>query len=42
VRLLAIGPRAAPLQGALRDWIAAAPPPSGVRLMVDVDPYTFL
>jgi primosomal protein N' (replication factor Y) len=42
VRLLTIGPRAAPLQGALRDWIAAAPPPSGVRLTVDVDPYTFL
>ncbi len=29
-------------QGYLRDWLAAVKLPSGVRLQVDVDPYSFL
>ncbi|SEA88917.1 primosomal protein N' [Rubrimonas cliftonensis] len=42
VRLLVKAPRTAPLQPALRAWIAAAPPRGGVRLAVDVDPQSFL
>jgi primosomal protein N' (replication factor Y) len=41
VRMLIKAPRAAALQQALRAWIAAAPPPSSVRLAVDVDPQSF-
>jgi primosomal protein N' (replication factor Y) len=39
--MLIKAPRAAALQQALRAWIAAAPPPSSVRLAVDVDPQSF-
>jgi primosomal protein N' (replication factor Y) len=42
VRMLVKAPKGAPLQEALRAWIAAAPPPSSVRLAVDVDPQSFL
>jgi primosomal protein N' (replication factor Y) (superfamily II helicase) len=42
VRLLAKAPRGAPLQKALRAWLAAAPAPSGVRVAVDIDPQSFL
>jgi len=42
VRLLVKAPRGAPLQAALRAWIAAAPPPSSVRLVIDIDPQSFL
>jgi primosomal protein N' (replication factor Y) len=40
--MLVKAPRAALLQAALRRWIAAAPPPSSVRLAIDVDPQSFL
>jgi Primosomal protein N'' (replication factor Y) - superfamily II helicase len=42
VRLLVRAPRAAPLQAALRRWVAAAPPPGPVRLQLDIDPQSFL
>jgi primosomal protein N' (replication factor Y) len=42
VRMLVKAPRGAALQAALRAWIAAAPPPSSVRLAIDVDPQSFL
>jgi primosomal protein N' (replication factor Y) len=41
VRLLAQAPKGAALQPALRAWLAAAPPPAGVRISVDVDPQSF-
>jgi len=42
-RLAVKAPRAADLQGFLRALIAAAPPPrGGVRVVVDVDPQSFL
>ena len=42
-RLLVRAPRTADLQGFLRAMLAAAPPPrGGVRVSVDVDPYSFL
>ena len=41
VRLLVKAPRTAALQPALRDWLAAAPPPAAVRVSVDVDPQSF-
>ena len=42
-RLLVQAPRAADLQGWLRSWLAAAPPPrGGVRVQVDIDPQSFL
>jgi primosomal protein N' (replication factor Y) len=42
VRMLVKAPRGPALQPALRAWIAAAPPPSAVRLAIDVDPQSFL
>jgi primosomal protein N' (replication factor Y) (superfamily II helicase) len=42
-RLLVKGAREADLQAYLRLWLSAAPKPKGdVRLVVDVDPYSFL
>jgi primosomal protein N' (replication factor Y) len=40
--MLVKAPKGAALQPALRAWVAAAPPPSSVRLTVDVDPQSFL
>jgi len=42
VRFLVKAPRGAALQPALRAWIAAARPPSSVRLAIDIDPQSFL
>jgi primosomal protein N' (replication factor Y) len=42
VRMLVKAPRSVALQPALRAWAAAAPPPSAVRLAIDVDPQSFL
>jgi primosomal protein N' (replication factor Y) len=42
-RLLAKAPRGFDLQGYLRAWFAQAPPPRGdLRLVIDVDPQSFL
>jgi primosomal protein N' (replication factor Y) len=42
-RLLVQAPRSADLQGYIRAWLAAAPPPrGGVRVQVDIDPQSFL
>ena len=41
-RLLVKAPRSVTLQALLRDWLAATPLPSSVRVQVDVDPYSFL
>jgi primosomal protein N' (replication factor Y) len=42
-RLLVQAPRAVDMQGWLRAWLAAAPPPrGGVRVQVDIDPQSFL
>ena len=42
-RLLVKSPRAFDLSGYLRDWLAAAPKPTGnIKLDVDVDPQSFL
>jgi primosomal protein N' (replication factor Y) len=42
-RLLVQAERSADLQGYLRGWLAAAPPPrGGVRVQVDIDPQSFL
>jgi primosomal protein N' (replication factor Y) (superfamily II helicase) len=42
-RLLVKAPRETDIQAYLRLWLAAAPKPKGdVRLMVDIDPYSFL
>jgi primosomal protein N' (replication factor Y) len=42
-RLLVQAPRNADLQGFLRAWLAAAPPPrAGIRIQVDIDPQSFL
>lgn len=42
VRLLVKAPKAAPLQPALRAWRAAVPMPARVRLVIDIDPQSFL
>lgn len=43
LRFLVKAPRGADLQGFLRGWLdAAGPPRGGVRLAVDIDPYSFL
>jgi primosomal protein N' (replication factor Y) len=43
LRLLAQAPRAVDLSAYVRSWLAAAPPArGGVRVMVDVDPQSFL
>jgi primosomal protein N' (replication factor Y) len=42
-RLLVKAAREADLQAYLRLWLGAAPKPKGdVRLVVDIDPYSFL
>ena len=41
-RLLVKAPRTVLLQPLLRRWLAETPLPSGVRVQVDVDPYSFL
>ncbi len=41
-RLLVKAPRSVTLQPLLRQWLANTPLPSGVRVQVDVDPYSFL
>ena len=41
VRMLVKGPKGAPLQAALRAWLATAAPAASVRVAVDVDPQSF-
>jgi primosomal protein N' (replication factor Y) len=42
-RLLVQAPRSVDMQGWLRAWLAAAPPPrGGVRVQIDIDPQSFL
>jgi primosomal protein N' (replication factor Y) len=41
-RLLVKAPRTVNLQPLLRAWLAAVPIPGGVRVQIDVDPYSFL
>jgi len=41
-RLLVKGPRDRALQPLLRGWLGSVRLPSGVRLQVDIDPYSFL
>ena len=41
-RLLLRAPRNVSVQKALRDWVLASRPPTGVRVDIDVDPYSFL
>lgn len=40
-RFLVKAPRGINLQHCLRDWLARAAAPSGVRVQVDIDPYSF-
>ena len=42
VRLLVKAAKGAPLQAAIRDWLAPHKPPRDVRLSVDIDPQSFL
>ncbi len=42
VRLLVKAARGVPLQDALAAWLAAVPPPRGVRRSVDIDPQSFM
>jgi primosomal protein N' (replication factor Y) len=41
-RFLLRAPREAPLQDLVADWLHGERPPGGVRLQVDIDPYSFL
>ena len=41
-RLLVQAPRSLALQRILRDWLAAVPVPGNVRVIVDIDPYSFV
>jgi primosomal protein N' (replication factor Y) len=41
-RFLVKAPRGAALQPALAAWLAGTRPPAGVRLQVDIDPYSFV
>jgi len=41
-RLLLKAPRTVNVQSLLRKWLGAVPPPAGVRVQIDVDPYSFL
>ncbi len=41
-RLLVKAPRAAPIQKILRAWLGGTRPRGGVRVRVDIDPYSFL
>ena len=40
-RFLVKAPRTLPLQATLRDWLARVEAPRGIRVQVDVDPYSF-
>ncbi|MDO8606012.1 MAG: primosomal protein N' [Phaeospirillum sp.] len=40
-RFLVKAPRGVNLQGTLRDWLARVEQPRGVRVQVDIDPYSF-
>ncbi|TAN70620.1 MAG: primosomal protein N', partial [Magnetospirillum sp.] len=40
-RFLVKAPRGINLQTTLRDWLARVEPPKGVRVQVDIDPYSF-
>ena len=40
-RLLVKAPKAVALQTALARWLAAVPPPAGLRVTVDIDPQSF-
>jgi primosomal protein N' (replication factor Y) (superfamily II helicase) len=42
LRLLVHASRAVPVQEIIRDWLGALRWPRGVRVSVDVDPYSFL
>jgi primosomal protein N' (replication factor Y) len=42
IRFLVKGPADRPLQGLMRDWLARVKPLPGVRVAVDIDPYSFL
>ncbi len=42
LRLLLHAPRSLPLQEIVRDWLSDLETPRGVRVIVDVDPYSFL
>ena len=41
-RLLLRAPRNVSVQKTLRDWVLGSRPPTGVRVDIDVDPYSFL
>ena len=41
-RLLVQARRTLPLQRVLRDWLGAVPVPNNVRVVIDVDPYSFV
>ena len=41
-RLLVHAARAVPVQDVIRDWLGGVELPRGVRVTVDVDPYSFL
>ena len=41
-RLLVHAARSVPVQDIIRDWLGALELPRGVRVAVDVDPYSFL
>ena len=41
-RLLVHAARSVPVQDLIRDWLGALELPRGVRVAVDVDPYSFL
>ena len=41
-RLLLKTPRSVNLQSVVRAWIARVPAPNGVRVQIDIDPYSFL
>jgi primosomal protein N' (replication factor Y) len=41
-RLLVQAPRRLALQRVLRDWLEAVPVPGNVRVVVDIDPYSFV
>lgn len=42
LRLLVHAARSVPVQDIIRDWLGALQWPRGVRVAVDVDPYSFL
>src|SRR5687767_15734014 len=42
LRLLVHAARSIPLQDHIRDWLGSLELPRGVRVAVDVDPYSFL